>query len=190
MDPVTPLRLVGERVIVRIAGPDDVAAILDYFERNRDFLKPFEPTRSASFYTETFWRSRVMSDSHDYDEGRAMRCFLFDKQDDRTVLGMANFNSIIRGVAHHCTLGYGLGEHSEGRGLMREALELVIAHAFGPLNLHRIQANYMPHNRRSGGLLRRLGFQVEGYARDYLMLDGQWEDHVLTSLTNQEWRQV
>lgn len=190
MEQLTPVRLVGERVIVRLATHDDVGAILAYFDANREFLKPFEPSRPSSFYTETFWRSRVAGDQHDYAEGRAMRCFLFDRTDDRTVLGMVNVNSIIRGVAHHCTLGYGLGQHSEGRGLMREALELVIAQAFGPLNLHRIQANYMPHNRRSGGLLKRLGFQVEGYARDYLMLNGQWEDHVLTSLTNQEWRQI
>jgi ribosomal-protein-alanine N-acetyltransferase len=30
---------------------------------------------------------------------------------------------------------------------------------------------------------------VEGYARDYLFLDGVWQDHVLTSLTNPAWRE-
>jgi ribosomal-protein-alanine N-acetyltransferase len=38
---------------------------------------------------------------------------------------------------------------------------------------------------RSGRLLRALGFVVEGYARDYLQINGRWEDHILTSLTNQ-----
>jgi [ribosomal protein S5]-alanine N-acetyltransferase len=71
---------------------------------------------------------------------------------------------------------------------MREALQAGIRHVFGELNMHRIQANYVPWNRRSGGLLRRLGFSVEGYARDYLYLDGEWQDHVLTSLTNPHWR--
>ena len=45
-------------------------------------------------------------------------------------------------------------------------------------------ANYMPINERSGRLLRSLGFQVEGYARDYLYVGGAWRDHVLTALTN------
>jgi ribosomal-protein-alanine N-acetyltransferase len=100
---------------------------------------------------------------------------------------VVNLNGIVRGVAWYCNLGYGLAENRQGRGIMREALQLAIQYGFKDLNLHRIQANYMPHNRRSGGLLRRLGFTVEGYARDYLYLNGAWEDHVLTSLTNPNW---
>jgi ribosomal-protein-alanine N-acetyltransferase len=45
-------------------------------------------------------------------------------------------------------------------------------------------ANYVPTNERSGRLLRRLGFVVEGYARDYLFIGGRFQDHVLTALTN------
>lgn len=48
-------------------------------------------------------------------------------------------------------------------------------------------AAYLPDNERSGKLLKRLGFVVEGYARDYLMIDGQWQDHILTSLINHNW---
>jgi ribosomal-protein-alanine N-acetyltransferase len=49
-------------------------------------------------------------------------------------------------------------------------------------------ANYIPVNERSGRLLRRLGFTVEGYARDYLLIAGKWEDHVLTALANADWK--
>jgi ribosomal-protein-alanine N-acetyltransferase len=73
---------------------------------------------------------------------------------------------------------------------MIEALQAAIAFVFGPLRVHRIQANYMPHNLRSGRLLERLGFVEEGLARDYLLIDGRWRDHVLTSLTNLEWQPV
>jgi len=51
-----------------------------------------------------------------------------------------------------------------------------------------VMANFMPHNTRSNAVLRRLGFIVEGYARDYLFVNGTWRDHVLTSLTNQDWK--
>jgi ribosomal-protein-alanine N-acetyltransferase len=67
---------------------------------------------------------------------------------------------------------------------MQEALTGAIAYVFDELRLHRIMANYMPINERSGRLLRRLGFVVEGYARDYLFIAGGWRDHVLTALVN------
>jgi ribosomal-protein-alanine N-acetyltransferase len=103
------------------------------------------------------------------------------------VLGRANFNNIVRGSFHACYLGYDLDKRAEGHGLMQEALSAAIAHVFGPpLRLHRIMANYLPHNQRSGALLRRLGFVPEGYARDYLFIDGAWRDHVMTALTNPE----
>ena len=81
-------------------------------------------------------------------------------------------------------LGYAIDQAHEGRGLMREALEATIEHAFTVLRLHRIQANYVPENERSGRLLERLGFRREGLAKDYLFIDGRWRDHVLTARLN------
>jgi ribosomal-protein-alanine N-acetyltransferase len=43
-------------------------------------------------------------------------------------------------------------------------------------------ANFRPENDRSRRLLQRLGFVEEGFARNYLFIDGAWRDHVLTSL--------
>ena len=70
---------------------------------------------------------------------------------------------------------------------MFEALQPLIRYMQRQERMHRIMANYMPHNHRSGKLLERLGFEREGYAKDYLLIDGQWRDHVLTALTNKEW---
>jgi len=67
------------------------------------------------------------------------------------------------------------------KGLMFEALDAAVRYAFGPLDFHRVMANYMPRNERSGRLLERLGFEKEGYAKRYLKIDGLWEDHVLTA---------
>jgi ribosomal-protein-alanine N-acetyltransferase len=67
---------------------------------------------------------------------------------------------------------------------MFEAARAGIRYIFEAVRLHRIMANYMPRNARSGALLQRLGFVVEGSARNYLYINGKWEDHLLTSLTN------
>jgi ribosomal-protein-alanine N-acetyltransferase len=81
-------------------------------------------------------------------------------------------------------LGYSLDGAAQGKGLAREAVGAVVDYAFATLGLHRIEANYQPNNDRSGKLLRSLGFVVEGYARDFLFIDGGWRDHILTSRTN------
>jgi [ribosomal protein S5]-alanine N-acetyltransferase len=184
-----PDRLVLEtgRLVVRLAGDDDVPAIVRYYAENRGFLKPYEPARPELFFQERFWRAQVRQNLADLQDDEALRLFLFPRDGGGRVIGSANFTNIARGVSHSCNLGYSLSEGEQGRGYMAEALRAAIDHVFGPLNLHRVQATYMPHNRRSGRLLRRLGFVVEGYARDYLRIDDAWEDHVLTSLTNPGW---
>ena len=57
---------------------------------------------------------------------------------------------------------------------------------FSDYGLHRIEANYMPRNARSARVLERCGFVREGFAEAYLEINGKWEDHVLTSLTNRD----
>jgi ribosomal-protein-alanine N-acetyltransferase len=55
-------------------------------------------------------------------------------------------------------------------------------------NMHRIAASYMPRNVRSEAVLNAMGFTREGFAKDYLLIDDKWEDHVLTSLINPNWK--
>jgi len=104
--------------------------------------------------------------------------------EDDALLGWANLSEIVRGVFQACYLGYSLAAAVQGRGYMTEALHEVIRFAFEDLGLHRIMANYMPRNARSAAVLQRIGFTIEGSARDYLYIAGRWEDHILTSLTN------
>ena len=100
------------------------------------------------------------------------------------MIGRINYTQIARGPFQSCMLGYAIDHAHEGQGLMREALEATIEHVFAVLRLHRIQANYVPDNARSGRLLERLGFVSEGLAKDYLFIDGAWRDHVLTARLN------
>jgi [ribosomal protein S5]-alanine N-acetyltransferase len=179
--------LITERLIIRTAGPGDARAITRYHLENREHLTPWEPARPEHFYTESFWAGQIERDAEEREAGRALRLFFFDRLTPVQIRGTAHFSQIVRGVFHACSLGYSIGRESEGQGYMREGLSASIEYVFGELRLHRIQANYIPTNVRSGNLLRRLGFVVEGYARDYLLIAGRWQDHVLTSLTNPDW---
>lgn len=184
----TPPVIETERLILRMAEVGDAPEIVRYFRDNREHLAGSRPRMSGEFFTDEFWRSQAHAALSEFRTDKSLRMFMFERPGGRRVIGNMNFVQFQRGAAYYCTLGYGIDRAHEGRGLMREALQAGIRHVFRELNMHRIQANYVPWNRRSGGLLRRLGFVVEGYARDYLYLDGAWQDHVLTSLTNPHWR--
>jgi ribosomal-protein-alanine N-acetyltransferase len=183
--------LVTARLIVRLAAPEDAGAITRYYRDHQAFLQPWEPTRPGDFFTEAYWRRQAAYARDEFWADRSCRLFLFlPRQDGQTVrvIGSANFVHFVRGVSHSCTLGYSLGQAEQGHGYMSEALRAALAYVFDELDMHRIQANYIPRNERSGRLLRRLGFVHEGYARDFLRINGRWEDHILTSLTNPNWQ--
>ena len=102
------------------------------------------------------------------------------------LVGVANLSQIFHGPFRNAYLGYYAFAPHDGQGLMKEGLELTIRHAFGPLKLHRIQANVQPSNERSIALLRSIGFTEEGYARRYLKVGGRWRDHLMFALLADE----
>jgi ribosomal-protein-alanine N-acetyltransferase len=76
-------------------------------------------------------------------------------------------------------IGYDLSPVAWGRGYMTEALRAAIAHGFGEMELHRIDALVFGENTRSIRLLEKHGFRAEGVLRDYFRLHGVFYDHVL-----------
>ncbi|HEV2953255.1 MAG TPA: GNAT family N-acetyltransferase [Candidatus Dormibacteraeota bacterium] len=176
--------LTTNRLILRRASPAEAPEVARYLAENRAHMQPWEPLYAPSRYSPEFWIDQLEADLTESN----LRLFLFKREQPDRVIGIAHFSNFLRGPVQFCNLGYQLDLGEQGRGYMCEALQRAIGCVFDDLNVHRIQANYMPHNRRSGALLRRLGFIVEGYARDYLYINGAWEDHILTSLTNDNWR--
>jgi ribosomal-protein-alanine N-acetyltransferase len=72
-----------------------------------------------------------------------------------------------------------MGRDYAQRGYMTAAVRGVIPFAFGTLRLHRIEAACIPANTASIRLLERTGFRREGFARQYLCINGMWQDHLL-----------
>jgi RimJ/RimL family protein N-acetyltransferase len=66
-----------------------------------------------------------------------------------------------------------------GGGLGREAVGLVLAHAFGPLDLHRVSLRVIAYNERAIRCYRACGFKEEGREREAACVAGQWHDDVM-----------
>jgi ribosomal-protein-alanine N-acetyltransferase len=174
-----------ERLVLTLPAPGMGARMLAYVEENREHLAQWSPPAPDGYYTESFWLEHIAQARQEFERGRSMKLVIFERANVMgRVVGVCNFSNIIRGPFQACFLGYHLDGRDVGRGIMSEALRGAIEYAFENLRLHRVMANYIPRNERSGRVLRRLGFTVEGYARDYLLINGAWEDHILTALTN------
>ncbi|MCK7624782.1 GNAT family N-acetyltransferase [Streptomyces sp. RS10V-4] len=110
--------------------------------------------------------------------------FLICEHDSGRIAGYLTINNIVHGAFRCGAIGYGVFAHAAGRGLMSEGLRLVLRHAFGPLGLHRLEANIQPSNKKSISLVERAGFRLEGFSPDFLFVDGAWRDHERWALTS------
>ncbi|MEO7908208.1 MAG: GNAT family N-acetyltransferase [Roseiflexaceae bacterium] len=186
MQNIEDLELRTDRLRLKVLGPEFARQSLDYYARNQAFLTEWNPTPRADFYTLPYHQERLQSELGLMQEGRLARFWLF-KHDDAaltTAIGNLGFNNIVRGAFQSCHLGYQLDQREINQGFMTEALRRAIAFAFDQLKLHRIEANVIPRNLRSSRVLAKLGFTEEGLARQYLKINGVWEDHVHFVLLN------
>jgi ribosomal-protein-alanine N-acetyltransferase len=172
-----------QRTTLTVLVPSDSALLLAYRLRNREHLAPWEPARGGDYLTMAGVRDSLQQSLADTQAGKALHLAALAR-DSGEMVAFCALTNIVRGPFQACHLGYSVDQAHEGTGLMAEVLRTAIGHAFSQLGLHRIMANHMPGNSRSAALLRRLGFEREGYARAYLYIDGRWEDMVLNSLVN------
>lgn len=181
----SPLLLDTNRLMLRGPIESDLSKLSSFNERNANRLNQWRSTDPAE---KLDYASQVMKWKQEFEDGRAIRFLLISREDpEGEIIGFCNFSQIFRGPFQACYLGYQLDGAHEGKGLMSEAIQRAIKYIFEEQNLHRIMANYMPSNTRSAKLLQNLGFIIEGKAKNYLLINGQWEDHILTSLTNHQW---
>ena len=155
----------------------DREAFLQMVRESRDLHQPwtYPPERADQF---------------DDLVGRAGRddfvCLAAVRADDGDLVGVFTISQIVRGYFQSAYLGYYASARHAGKGLMGESMALVLDHAFGPLALHRLEANIQPGNAPSVALARGAGFRLEGYSPRYLLIGGRWRDHERYAITADE----
>lgn len=170
------------------ADPVYAGRVAAFFARNAAHLAPWEPRR-AQLADPMVQALSLEQMAKAFAEGSGWRWLLLASDDSSRVIGSVALNTVVRGFHQSAKLGYALDEQAQGRGLMQEALQAVLAAAFGAdLNLHRVQAAVRPENTRSLSLLQRLEFREIGLAKDYLQIDGAWRDHLLFEHLNPGFR--
>ena len=156
---------------------DDEAAFLEAVRRSRSLMEGWvsPPNTSAGFVRHL---GRYSTDDN--------YSFLA-KCGDGSLVGCINLSEIVRGAFQSAYLSYYAFEPNSGKGLMKKAMASVISIAFHEMGLHRLEANIQPANARSIGLVKALGFRLEGFSPRYLNINGAWRDHERYAITCEEW---
>lgn len=189
-------RLVTERLVLRAYRVDDVRAVRTFNVENEEHLRHWNPRprpgESVTSLTDAARKITAARRDWRNDRGYAFAVFLRDgkkgRRDAGPFIARVALNMVSRGSFQNAYLGYLIAASQEGKGLAREAVAAVCDFAFGTARLHRVQAAIMPHNERSLRLIRSLGFRQEGEALRYLMIDGDWQDHLIFAVTAEDWR--
>jgi ribosomal-protein-alanine N-acetyltransferase len=166
------------RVELTTPGPQDEAEFIEAMAASAAMHHPwlFPPTTPHAFRD---YLGRLDERKHG---------FLARRRADGALVGWFNVSDIVRGALQGANLSYGGVNAYRGQGYMSEALQLVLHEAFVTLDLHRLEANIQPGNAGSLALVRRAGFQLEGFSPGYLKIDGEWRDHERWALRSEAWR--
>lgn len=182
------MRLTGERVELVASAFVEPAAVADYYRRNEAHFSRWDPPSPPGFASAAVQAERLQMAAVAFGMGTGFRYWLVEPHAPQRVVGSVHFSNVARGPFQSASLGYSVDQSLEGRGVMAEALGLGLQEMFSARGrLHRIEAGIRPENERSLALIRRMGFTLIGLAPQYLMIDGQWRDHLLWQRVHAGW---
>ncbi|MFA5040742.1 MAG: GNAT family protein [Bdellovibrionales bacterium] len=170
----------GPRLMLRMVKIEDWKAWRALREASRDKLEPWEPAWPSNALTYGYFCVLVRRYWREWRNGKtyAFSIFLLDGGDP-VLIGGITLGNVHYAAAQKATVGYWIGQPYVCQGYMHEALTLVSTFAFTELKLQRLEASCLPNNEPSKAVLRRCGFEEEGFAREYLQINGKREDHLL-----------
>ena len=184
--PGWPAQLAYRDVGVRPFRARDAAAWSETRIRNERWLSPWEGRAPAQ--PPAPWRERhstavfAVMLRQQRRQARAGRLLPFAVTVGGRLVGSVTVGGVTRGAFDSGYVGYWVDERVAGQGVVPTALGLVLDHCFGPVGLHRIEANVRPENAASRRVVAKLGFGEEGLHRRYLFIDEDWRDHLSFAL--------
>lgn len=188
-------RLLNQEILVadkslylRQPAEGDFAAWVELRRNSRNFLVPWEPMWPEDDLTRIGYRRRLKAYDYQRQNGTGRTYFIFNRV-THTLLGGISLTRITHGTTRSAMLGYWMGVDHAGKGHMRKSVPAVVKFAFENLKLKRVEAACVPGNDTSINLLKKCGFREEGFARQYLEINGKREDHILLATLPSDYTQ-
>ncbi|MBS5969592.1 MAG: GNAT family N-acetyltransferase [Clostridium perfringens] len=172
-----------ERLALRNLTPENTEEMLDYYIRNEEHLRQYEPTRDSGFYTYEGQKEILTESFRQFIDGTSIDLGIFK---DEKLIGKIKLSNIVYGILRNAFVGYSIDKEHQGKGYMKEALNTVCSYAFEEMGLHRLEASTLMDNSRSQGVLKACGFNELGISEKYLYINGEWRDHKIFYRVNDE----
>jgi RimJ/RimL family protein N-acetyltransferase len=172
---VAPLRLVGERVVLRPARPGDADVLAQGFAD--------DPTMGAMLGMEPHeenaeWLRSTFPQEGQSGEERKAYWFVIAHPESGEPIGEIGLIGISR-PNRRAGLSILVLPGSRRSGVGREAIELLVGWGQGELGLHRIELRTLPENAPMQALAEACGFTREGVLRDCAVERGRFVDNVV-----------
>ena len=175
--------LKGKKVILKKPKKENWNEWAQLRQKSRNFLQPWEPKWPKDFLTKESFNNFIAMVEASLKNKTSYNFFIFHKKNYNLMGGISLTNHKSEGYKS-ITIGYWMGEEFAGQGYMRDTLSATCDFCFFNLRLNRIEAACLPKNITSKKLLLNVGFEVEGYAKKYLNINGKLEDHLLLARIN------
>lgn len=180
-------KLSGERIYLRPPKRRDAVRWQKLRLYSKDFLVPWEPSWDSFSCSRRAYMRFLKNSNYLANMDRAYSFLIFNNT-DKDLLGGVNVGNVRRGVAQSANIGYWIGKKYSRKGYMYEALRILIPSLFIDLRLNRVEATILEENIASQKLLKKLGFKKEGKLRNYLKINGNWRDHVIYGLLQNDFK--
>ena len=173
-----------DRLVLKVLRPEAAPMVLDFYLRDQALFERYEPKRNENFYTTMYQQKQLRCEYNLAFQKASVRYYVFLKEDPNTIIGTVSIQDIKNAMYSSCQIGYKFSSQYHHKGYASEAVERIIDMVFCEMNLHRINAWVLPDNMPSIHLLQRMSFEWEGLCRGFLLLNGNWMDHLQYSLLN------
>jgi RimJ/RimL family protein N-acetyltransferase len=176
-----PDQIVGETVVLRRHTRENLRDFLRWYQDPEVArLTRYQDGPMRADEIERFFLLRAMGPD-------SMAMGIHVRETDR-LIGSCAFSQLDGdngSVLFHITIG----EHDcWGHGYGSEATALMVDHAFESLGLHRVALTVFAFNERAIRSYQKVGFVIEGTAREAIWRDGRWWDEIHMSVLEPEWR--
>ncbi|MGA4519074.1 GNAT family N-acetyltransferase [Solibacillus silvestris] len=181
------VQLIGQQCSLRTFTPSDAKGLAKLLNDNKMYWSEFEPLHHDEFYTEQVQYNKILESIHLLQSNREFSFGIFYNATGQ-LIGHISLYSIKRLPYSSGFIGYSMDEKFTGRGIVTEAVRLIMEFAFITLNIHRIEAYVSPQNSASIRVLEKSGFTREGLLRELLYINGKWVDHYMYAILQREYK--